>query len=167
LVLTTGKARRECPDVWKRNERREQHGDKQGRNRGRGVGSWKKCRRGLSAVVLHNCGLPAFVSAMAWEERNGNRYYYQSERDEDGTVRKRYIGAGEIAELIAHNDQTRRRAYQERRERERAELERLKTADAVVEEFCKAVDTITTAALVAAGYRNHKGEWRLKRSGAN
>src|SRR3712207_5791642 len=104
---------------------------------------------------------------MAWEQRNGNRYYYQSERDEDGKVRKRYIGAGEIAELVAHADETRRRARQERRQRERAELERLETADAALEEFCKAVDTITRAALMAAGYRNHKGEWRLKRSGAD
>jgi len=100
---------------------------------------------------------------MAWEERNGNRYYYQSERGEGGRVRKRYFGSGEIAELVAHADETRRRARQERRERERAELERLKSADAAVEEFCKAVDTITRAALVAAGYRNHKGEWRLRR----
>ena len=117
--------------------------------------------------MLHKGDFPAFVIAMAWEQRNGNRYYYQSERDEDGTVRKRYIGTGEIAELVAHADETRRRARQERRERERAELERLKTADAAVEEFCKAVETITTAALVAAGYRSHKGEWRLKRSGAD
>ncbi len=114
--------------------------------------------------MLHKSGLPAFVITMAWEERNGNRYYYQTERDEDGTVRKRYIGAGEIAELIAHSDETRRRARKERRERQRAELERLQTADAAVEEFCKAVDTITRAALVAAGYRNHRGEWRLRRA---
>jgi hypothetical protein len=114
--------------------------------------------------VLHKSGLPAFVITMAWEERNGNRYYYQTERDEDGTVRKRYIGAGEIAELIAHSAETRRRARKKRREREQAELERLQTADAAVEEFCKAVDTITRAALVAAGYRNHRGEWRLRRA---
>jgi hypothetical protein len=43
-------------------------------------------------------------------------------------------------------------------------LERLQTADAAIEEFCKAVDTITRAALVAAGYRNHRGEWRLRRA---
>ncbi len=104
---------------------------------------------------------------MAWETRGSSRYYYQSERDEDGRVKKRYIGTGEIAEVVAHADETRRRARQERRERELEELERLKTADAAVEEFCTAVDTITRAALVAAGYRNHKGEWRLKRSGAD
>jgi hypothetical protein len=104
---------------------------------------------------------------MAWERRGSNRYYYQSTREEDGNVRKRYIGAGEIAELIAHNDEVRRRVRQERRERELEELERLKTADAAVEEFCQAVDTITRAALVAAGYRPHKGEWRLRRRGAH
>ncbi len=69
---------------------------------------------------------------MAWEQRGGRRYYYQSERDEEGRVKKRYIGAGEIAELVAHADETRRRARQERREREREELERLKAADAAL-----------------------------------
>ena len=117
--------------------------------------------------MLHKSSLPAFVTAMAWEERRGNLYYYQSERGEDGRVKKRYIGAGRISELVAHADETRQRARQERREREREELGRLKAADAALEEFCEAVDTITTAALVAAGYRNHKGEWRLRRSGAN
>jgi len=47
---------------------------------------------------------------MAWETRGSSRYYYQSERDEDGRVKKRYIGTGEIAELVAHADETRRRA---------------------------------------------------------
>ena len=41
---------------------------------------------------------------MAWERRGGNLYYYQAER-EDGRVRKRYIGAGEVAEMIAHADE--------------------------------------------------------------
>jgi len=101
---------------------------------------------------------------MAWEQRGGCRYYYQSERDEEGRVKKRYIGAGEIAELVAHADETRRHNREARRAKEREELERLQTADAELEEFCKAVDTITTAVLVAAGYRNHKGEWRLRRN---
>jgi len=100
---------------------------------------------------------------VAWEERNGRLYYYQTERGEDGRVKKRYVGAGEIAKLVAHNDEVSRRVRQERRERQLEELERLKTADAAVEEFCKAVDAITKASLVAAGYRNHKGEWRLRR----
>ena len=104
---------------------------------------------------------------MAWEQRGGRHYYYQSERDEEGRVKKRYIGAGEVAELIAHADETRRQSQEARRAREREELERLQTADAALEEFCKAVDTITRAALVAAGYRNHKGEWRLRRNGAD
>ena len=104
---------------------------------------------------------------MAWETRGSSRYYYQSERDEDGRVKKRYIGAGEIAELVAHADETRRQSREARRAREREELERLQTADAAQEEFFKAVDTITRAALVAAGYRNHKGEWRLRRNGAD
>jgi hypothetical protein len=52
---------------------------------------------------------------VAWERRGGNLYYYQAER-EDGRVRKRYIGAGEAAELVAHTDATIRKTRTERRE---------------------------------------------------
>jgi hypothetical protein len=114
--------------------------------------------------VLHKSGLPAFVTLMAWEKRSGNRYYYQSERDEHGKVKKRYIGAGEIAELIAHADETRRRARQERRERGRKELENMEALAAPILETDVTVDVLTRAQLVAAGYHRHKGEWRRARS---
>ena len=45
---------------------------------------------------------------MAWERCRDNLYYYQAER-EGGRVRKRYVGTGEEAELIAHADATIRR----------------------------------------------------------
>jgi len=36
---------------------------------------------------------------MAWEERNGNRYYYRKERV-GKTVRSVYVGKGHFAELV-------------------------------------------------------------------
>ena len=101
---------------------------------------------------------------MTWEERNGHRYYYQAERDEDGKVKKRYIGNGEIAELVAHADETRRQAREARRVKEREELERMEALAAPILELDEAADILTRAHLVAAGYHRHKGEWRRVRN---
>jgi hypothetical protein len=101
---------------------------------------------------------------MAWEKRSGNRYYYQSERAEDGRVVKKYIGAGEVAELIAHADATRRRAREARRAQEREELERMEALAAPVLEIEKAADILARAHLIAGGYRKRKGEWRRGRN---
>jgi len=101
---------------------------------------------------------------MAWEKRSGNRYYYQSERTEDGRVVKKYIGAGEIAELIAHADDTRRRAREARRAQEREELERMEALAAPVLEVDEAADILARAHLLAGGYHRHKGEWRRGRN---
>ena len=104
---------------------------------------------------------------MAWETRGANRYYYQSERDEDGRVRKRYVGTGEIAELVAHADEARRRAREDRRAKVREELERMEALAATFAEVDEAADILARAHLVAGGYRRHKGEWRLKRERGN
>ncbi len=101
---------------------------------------------------------------MAWEERNGHRYYYQAERDEDGKVKKRYIGAGEIAELVAHAAETRRRVRQERRERGREELEHLEALTVPVLELDEAAAVLARAHLIADGYHRHKGVWRRERN---
>ena len=99
---------------------------------------------------------------MAWEKRKGHRYYYKGERVGD-RVRKVYLGADEIAQASAGIDTAIRRTKELERERARNELKRLEVADAEVEDFCDLVDILTRAALVAAGYRNRKGEWRRKR----
>jgi hypothetical protein len=101
---------------------------------------------------------------VAWEERRGNRYYYQSERDEGGRVVKRYVGAGEIAELIAHADETRRRAREAERARGREELERLEVLAAPVGEFCEVAEILARAHLLACGYHERKGVWRRERT---
>jgi hypothetical protein len=94
---------------------------------------------------------------VAWERRGGNLYYYQVER-EDGRVRKRYIGAGEVAELTAHADAALRLA------REGAELERLEALCAPLEELSEAAGVLARAQLVASGYRRRKGEYRRARA---
>ena len=102
---------------------------------------------------------------MAWESRERGGPYYTRSRRVNGQVVREYIGGGELALIVAEQDAINRTIREARQKREREELERLKPADTAVEEFCRAVETLTRAALVAAGYRNHKGEWRRKRGG--
>jgi hypothetical protein len=99
---------------------------------------------------------------VAWERRGGNLYYYQVER-EDGRVRKRYIGAGEVAETIAHADETIRRTRAERRERARTELEEARCLALAGAELHQAAEILARAQMVAAGYHRRKGEWRRRR----
>ena len=104
---------------------------------------------------------------MAWERRGGGLYYYRSER-ENGRVRKRYVGRGEVAELVAHADETRRAVRERRRREERAELGRARElSEAGAElgaELDAAAEALARAEMVAAGYHNHKGEWRRRRN---
>ena len=100
---------------------------------------------------------------MGWERRGGNLYYYQSER-EDGRVRKRYIGTGQVAERIAHADASLRLAREQRQAREGTELERLEALCAPLEELSEAAGVLARAHLVASGYRRRKGEYRRVRA---
>jgi hypothetical protein len=99
---------------------------------------------------------------MAWERRGSNLYYYQSERI-DGRVRKKYVGAGEVAQAIAHADETIRRSRAERRECGRAQLEEAMSLAAAGDELHEAAEILARAQMVAAGYHRHKGEWRMRR----
>jgi hypothetical protein len=99
---------------------------------------------------------------VAWERRGSNLYYYQSQRI-DGRVRKKYVGTGEVAQAIAHADETIRRSRAAHSERARVELEETRTLASVGEELCEAADILAAAQLVAAGYHRHKGQWRMRR----
>jgi hypothetical protein len=99
---------------------------------------------------------------VAWEKRKGHRYYYQGERVR-GRVRKVYLGTDEIAQALAHADATIRRTKELKRERERAERERLEALTSPIEELCEVADVLVRAHLLAAGFARHKGEWRRRR----
>jgi hypothetical protein len=91
---------------------------------------------------------------VAWERRGDNLYYYQAER-EDGRVRKKYIGIGDVAQAIAHADEMIRRT--------RAELEEARCLASAADELHEAAEILASAEIVAAGYHRHKGEWRRRR----
>jgi hypothetical protein len=101
---------------------------------------------------------------MAWESRKrGGRYYCRSSRRADGSVSREYIGTGPRAERIAEED---RQAREQRRklQREAAGLE-AKVADAarLIEEVLESTEVMLVASLLAAGFHEHKSQWRWRR----
>jgi hypothetical protein len=102
---------------------------------------------------------------MAWERRGHGLYYYQSEHG-NGRVRKRYMGRGEVAEIVAHANETIRHRREAKAEREREDLELARTLASSGEQMDEAAEILAKAEMVAAGYHNHKGEWRRRRSNA-
>ena len=104
---------------------------------------------------------------MGWEtRRNGKRYYYEKERQGDKVV-SRYIGAGQLASLVAEINQLDR----ERRQQEQWEAQRARNAFAELAAtsedltlLLEQAQSAAAAALVEAGYCQHKrGEWRKTR----
>ena len=100
---------------------------------------------------------------MTLERRDGRLYYYRSVRDGE-KVKKVYVAAGEFARIFAEGDILLRTSRKAQRERERAELERIKGLVAPLEEVSEATKVLVTAHLVDGGYRKRKGEWRRARS---
>ncbi|HEY0006376.1 MAG TPA: hypothetical protein VGB17_16460 [Pyrinomonadaceae bacterium] len=99
---------------------------------------------------------------MAWENRNGREYYYRKERSGD-TVRSVYVGAGPAASLAASMDQ--REQATRKKERTQIQLERAKAAreEAHLDEIDQRVKALTASILEAAGFHQHKRQWRKKR----
>ncbi len=95
---------------------------------------------------------------MTLEKRNGSLYYYRSVRDGD-TIRKVYIGSGELART-AHEWDLVHRATQERERQEvEREREKLEALAAPVLGLDHAVDVFARAHLISAGCHRLKGEW--------
>ena len=102
---------------------------------------------------------------MAWELRaRGSRYYTRS-RKVGGRVVREYVGGGLIGILAAKLDAA-LRAERKRDAEALSELRaRLERAGDAGRELDDAVDTVTHATFVLAGYhRHHRGEWRKTRA---
>lgn len=96
---------------------------------------------------------------MGWETRGGREYYYRKER-EGSRVRSVYVGGGEMATLIAQLDAMQSDEREGKRIRARMERERIEEQEADVNRVCAVVETLTTSALLAAGFHTHKRQWR-------
>lgn len=101
---------------------------------------------------------------MAWERRERGGLYYTRSRREGGRVLREYVGTGPGAEKAAALDDLERRRREEEAAVERSERARLDALDEPVEELFEAVEVLTSAALLTAGYHKHeRGEWRKRR----
>ena len=96
---------------------------------------------------------------MAWEVRGQRRYYYRTRRV-DGTVKRVYLGAGDIAERAAAKDA----ATRTKRATDQAELAalqaRLAGTDQLSADVQHGVDSLTEATLLSLGFHQHRGQWR-------
>lgn len=95
---------------------------------------------------------------MAWETRNGNRYYYRKRRIGDRVVSE-YMG-GDVGGLFAMLDENEQERRQLEREARRAEQEAQHAIDKQIDEVIGLARTLADAAMIEAGYHRHKGQWR-------
>ena len=97
---------------------------------------------------------------MGWEKG----LYYTRSRKIYGRVVREYVGGGEAGKLAAEIDAQERQRREEKRQRWRAERDEIETLDEAVATICQSADAVAAAAMVAAGFHYHRGEWRRRRA---
>lgn len=102
---------------------------------------------------------------MSWETRNGRGRYYTRSRRRGGKVVREYFGAGEMAGLVAQMDAVDRTNRRSQLVARRSRMAKADAFDAAVAVACDPIELLARAALVVAGYRQHRrGEWRKRRA---
>lgn len=96
---------------------------------------------------------------MGWDK---GKYYTRSRRV-NGRVVREYIGGGEAGEAAEALDELEREERQYERERLKAQQAETAAFDDSIANICQLADTVTKAAMVAAGFHQYRGEWRRKR----
>ena len=99
---------------------------------------------------------------MSWEQRRGRSYYYRKVR-EGGRVRSKYVGNGIVAQICARDDDAKRRDRATQRAADRAVRHAEAQVDRQLAGVESAIAAMTHATLFAAGYHQHKGQWRKRR----
>ena len=100
---------------------------------------------------------------MGWER---GRYYTRSKRV-NGRVVREYVGAGEVAALVAQMDALERQKREVERNALRAERAEVEALDAPLDRLDDLAELLAHAALVVTGFHQHKrGEWRRRRETA-
>ena len=102
------------------------------------------------------------VDAMGWQRRRRKQFYYRSRRV-DGRVHVVYLGRGETAGRVAAEVA----AAKVKRLADKTALAEFQTrlagVDQLVADVDQGVNLLTEAALLIAGFREHRGQWRLQR----
>jgi hypothetical protein len=97
---------------------------------------------------------------MGWDR---GRYYSRS-RKVNGRVVREYVGGGRLGQIAARLDAIGREVRQAARARQEAMRSEVEALDAALDDLNAVADLLGGAALLAAGYRQHKrGEWRKSR----
>ncbi len=96
-------------------------------------------------------------------ETRGNRTYLYKKRRIGGRVVSEYVAGGEAAQLIATLEAYEREEREMERHAQRAEADHFDALLAAQEEFRDLTTGLTTATLLLAGFRAHRGQWRKQR----
>jgi hypothetical protein len=97
---------------------------------------------------------------VGWDRRG---YYYRV-RKVGGRVVREYCGSGRAAELLARRDALERERREQDRLALRLEKAHLDALDADCDTLNDIAQLVAHAALLAAGYHQHKrGQWRKRR----
>jgi hypothetical protein len=98
---------------------------------------------------------------VSWDKTG--RYYHRCRRV-SGRVVSEYVGSGEAAAAAARADAEDRARRREAAAALQEERDWLESLDADLTALCAWADLVARAALVAAGYHQHKGQWRKRRA---
>jgi hypothetical protein len=99
---------------------------------------------------------------VAWERQGNHVYFYRSRRAGRRVVRDFY-GNGPEAQLAAALVEQRRQRQQAAREGRRAAQEPWDEAARPVDELRTALELLVDVALLAGGFHQHRGQWRISR----
>jgi hypothetical protein len=100
---------------------------------------------------------------MGWKTINGGRYYYRAERVGD-RVQTTYFGTGKFGSLMARTDEILKAEREDKRRECRAEREESALEEKSISDWFDGVQAVADAAMVAAEFHKHKGQWRRKRT---
>jgi hypothetical protein len=102
---------------------------------------------------------------MPWEHRNGRGRYYTRTRKINGVVTRQYVGAGPLAELVAHADDLTRQALTAESDAVRRLRAQTHDFERRLDNLCRLTDHLIHIELTAAGYHQHaRGAWRKRRN---
>jgi len=98
---------------------------------------------------------------MAWEQKNGCRFFTHSYR-QNGRVRRRYYGTGAMGDFAEAVLAMRRTSRQSTTAARQTNTRTWDAATACLRDFIAATDHLVAAALLVAGYYQHaRSEWRV------
>jgi hypothetical protein len=103
---------------------------------------------------------------MAWEYRGEAGPYYTRSRRRNGRVVREYVGRGFPAEQVIRQDAEARASREAARSAIARERDSHEAARGSLQALKAQLDSLTSAAIEAAGYHQHHGQWRRRRSPA-